>query len=1085
MLLRETQAIKLDPDGTDWGTNIAIVHSNVPTTLPVKKRWPSEQAMQLAWQGYDVTLLDFRVAAQMGLADNVYYRVNGSPADTVVDFDLEFFSLCDRYKLSCFGTWHNAGHNIQETGINLPFSELFTDPAQDVRRDKMLVSFNNATSDRVFDNDGKPYSRGWYALGLTWHSGGFFLDREDIVLIPIKYTRFTDIGAGTPDQPDRSTFDVTIRRMVNFAPKVGEVLTYQIGSGSKVVTGELTVEKDNMVTIPNITLDSNSVHTGVLLRRKEAVVNPPTPDIIVYTSSPIDARPLNRTRMVNRSLLQSASDVAHINSGFEETNLEMKNLTTGNITMIFDCWSDTTLHCAAQEGRGSPDGTKVAYSVSYSGGVREPTNGGARKLDPITHAKIYIYDVATDTSTIVPNQGITDINRMPDWINNDTLVYSSNAAGNHLPKDSYNTHKGTYVDANGRVRTIQAGNSQPPNYYGVSQVYGYRHSSKSMQLFKMKIDGTEVVNLTPHEINAIRPTVLRQPQHKGRIMYSSWQSTEDKGYYGSTGMGTIQNLWWICSIDQNGAGGTCNLNAHNSPLLPNKEYMPPGLIGGQGKDKFLAMRSVAEDIEGNLYVTSYYRANHFGLGNIYKFSIDDFHVEGCSTADCLDNAGEGVTSMFPGSGHFVPKDLMSIAPFGVGQDVTPLIDPVTKKVFGKAGFMAPRANGNMLATYGEGYCYIPHTPSSAGEQFNIGGLPDSAWVCNRDVVEFLQPRVLDPFDETQMKRLAADPNKNEWDAIELSVHPIPYQTPPIPESDVCYLQVVDIRNAELGPSEPYNFQKYGQIVAVQGNSVKAGDGEFFKNNIYGLAIYGIEFWDVMYPNSQFGLASNYHGHKDKWLMGIQPMEADGSVKARVPCDVPFQMSGVDENGTVIAHDSILHSLRPGETRSCHGCHDGHSVERSTAIGDSAAERFKGTTADGLLVFPPLLDAKDKVSFQTEVAPVLQEMCGGCHVDQGFQNDDLLWSRVAADHMQLDWPWIERRTTINGNFRLPRPYFSPLVARFPRLAPLYWYCMGERLDGWENSSYDNDIDFASPHVAAGTAEQCKTISDWINLGASDQ
>jgi len=55
------------------------------------------------------------------------------------------------------------------------------------------------------------------------------------------------------------------------------------------------------------------------------------------------------------------------------------------------------------------------------------------------------------------------------------------------------------------------------------------------------------------------------------------------------------------------------------------------------------------------------------------------------------------------------------------------------------------------------------------------------------------------------------------------------------------------------------------------------------------------------------------------------------------------MLGVDKDNNDIAVDNMAHSLRSGEKRTCHGCHDGHSEQRAKALGD-AVERFKQTEA---------------------------------------------------------------------------------------------------------------------------------------------
>ena len=258
---------------------------------------------------------------------------------------------------------------------------------------------------------------------------------------------------------------------------------------------------------------------------------------------------------------------------------------------------------------------------------------------------------------------------------------------------------------------------------------------------------------------------------------------------------------------------------------------------------------------------------------------------------------------------------------------------------------------------------------------------------------------------------------------------------------------------------------------------------FHAANIDSLAVYGIELWDVPSNDPQFTSPQsiNYHGFKDKWLMGVTRMKPDGSVKMQVPCNQPFQMSGLDAAGTVIAHDTTLHSLRENETRTCYGCHEGHSVEQRSTYTESPAELFAYTQSAN--TFPPLSDNKIKVSFETDVMPILANRCSNCHA--GFESDSLLWSRVAADQEQLDFlSEFPRQISANNTYMLPRPYFSRLVARHPRWSPLYWGCINKRNDGYENGSFPDDIDFhpVTGHASGATAAECKTIADWIQLGA---
>ena len=61
------------------------------------------------------------------------------------------------------------------------------------------------------------------------------------------------------------------------------------------------------------------------------------------------------------------------------------------------------------------------------------------------------------------------------------------------------------------------------------------------------------------------------------------------------------------------------------------------------------------------------------------------------------------------------------------------------------------------------------------------------------------------------------------------------------------------------------------------------------------------------------------------ILGYAPIEPDGSVRVKVPANVPFSISVLDKNGRRIGqrHDNWL-QLRPGEVMNCSGCHDAAS-----------------------------------------------------------------------------------------------------------------------------------------------------------------
>ena len=61
------------------------------------------------------------------------------------------------------------------------------------------------------------------------------------------------------------------------------------------------------------------------------------------------------------------------------------------------------------------------------------------------------------------------------------------------------------------------------------------------------------------------------------------------------------------------------------------------------------------------------------------------------------------------------------------------------------------------------------------------------------------------------------------------------------------------------------------------------------------------------------------------ILGYTPIQPDGSVKVKVPANIPFALSVVDQNGQRIGgrHRQWL-TVRPGEVMQCQGCHTGNS-----------------------------------------------------------------------------------------------------------------------------------------------------------------
>lgn len=810
----------------------------------------------------------------------------------------------------------------------------------------------------------------------------------------------------------------------------------------------------------------------------DAGAKPPVPAptfSIVYTRQPRATQAVPGTSIRDAANWQHASDVGRINGGLAEADVVIDNLESGaarRVEVIHDCTLSPTI-CVAQEARVSPDGKKIAYSVGYGNALVDVEyNGqklGIQEIPGLTRAEIWIYDVASGNKHAIPQpKGVID--RQPDWLDNDTLVFVSNR-GNTFPFRSQ-----------GPMHEDPARCMNSP--YCVTQEYGYGPEGRSMQLWTMHIDGSAARNLSPHEQWALAPAVMTN----GDILYSCWNGHGNRSHDGPTSIGaaTVKNKWWLCRVDGNGADQTVILNAHKTSYLKTRDWLN-GVVTGEHVSVLRAIRSVAEIFKGRLAITNYYRANHLGsMGIIFGMDYRDPHVEGCSTAACYKDSYS--PSPVPGSGRYVPSTFHAITPYGQDQDMDVRFEATAPfRPLGKSGYPAPLpwTETDFMITHARGQCYEVTEPFQTQAQW-LKGEP----TCRKAIYRVKVPIVTNPFDSRQMVEIAGGPRWHAYDARAIAPYAAlfgqdaPRRPPPLDEDAACYLDVVDARKAELAPPVPYNWaQTLYEQCSTQGCAVNTENPRFFAQKMHALTVYLPQMWDKSYSDDEADYVAhrNNMGHKSIALLGSQPLLADGSVRMQVPCDTPLLMVGTDARGLSLAHDEMLHSLRPGETRTCHGCHDGHSEERNRQLGAPAVERFKTTLAAS--THPPLPVQQPPITY-AQVRPILEQRCAGCH-----QNLLHKWSysAVAQDFEQIDGAFdtaagpAPKQTSPRGDHLLARPYTSKYVAKFARDSLLYWKCIGSREDGRTDGQYKNDIDFGRAHVSGATPAECVTIGRWIDSG----
>jgi mono/diheme cytochrome c family protein len=109
--------------------------------------------------------------------------------------------------------------------------------------------------------------------------------------------------------------------------------------------------------------------------------------------------------------------------------------------------------------------------------------------------------------------------------------------------------------------------------------------------------------------------------------------------------------------------------------------------------------------------------------------------------------------------------------------------------------------------------------------------------------------------------------------------------------------------------------------------------------------------------------------------GAVPVEEDGSAHFLVPSDRPIYFQALDKHFRAIQTERTYVNYRPGETRSCIGCHETPDIAPSPSAYVSKAMRRAASIPQPQTA---QADAKTVFDYERQIQPILNQHCAKCH-----------------------------------------------------------------------------------------------------------
>ncbi len=189
---------------------------------------------------------------------------------------------------------------------------------------------------------------------------------------------------------------------------------------------------------------------------------------------------------------------------------------------------------------------------------------------------------------------------------------------------------------------------------------------------------------------------------------------------------------------------------------------------------------------------------------------------------------------------------------------------------------------------------------------------------------------------------------HEFDAVVIGERSVPPVIPSVLDKSqstgVFTVQNVYFRQQNDGQVRPdKSIQEVKAVMVIEGMPQKRGDRE------------------------SFGMTN----FEQKRILGVAPVQADGSFSIKVPANIPLSFNTIDSLGRALVVKRNWVTIRPGEHfAKCTGCHGPRGTDSGTP--NPIAATLPPTDLD----IP--VAQRENVSFGTAIEPIIAAKCTSCH-----------------------------------------------------------------------------------------------------------